>query len=356
MRSAECRERPAGGRAWSQAQPASRTRPSGRCSAGPGSPGRRGRARGPANRYEWPCPGDLLHMDTSEYARFQRPGHRVTGDRRSQDRQHRDGSDIVHAIVDDHSRLAYAEIHDDQRAATVVGFLERALAFYEQHGVKAKRLMTDNAWQYARSRDLRRLLERHRIQHLKTRALPAAHQRQGRALPPDDGPRVGIRARLQLTPRPRRGSATLAQPLQHAATAQLTRRPAPDQPLSQRPWAGHLDGEGGIRTLDGGLYPHNALAGRRLQPLGHFSGPGQDSPGCRLPFSLPGGVAERSNAAVSKTVSGGFVRRGFKSLPLRLTSRNPPFEAGFGVLPALRAFRAGAAPAREASCSSGAPS
>ena len=69
-------------------------------------------------------------MDTSEYARFQRPGHRVTGDRRSQDRQHRDGIDIVHAIVDDHSRLAYAEIHDDQRAATVVGFLERALAFY----------------------------------------------------------------------------------------------------------------------------------------------------------------------------------------------------------------------------------
>jgi transposase len=72
--------------------------------------------RQPANRYEWPCPGDLLHMDTSEYARFQRPGHRLTGDRRSQDRQHRDGIDIVHAIVDDHSRLAYAEIHDDQRA------------------------------------------------------------------------------------------------------------------------------------------------------------------------------------------------------------------------------------------------
>jgi hypothetical protein len=81
----------------------------------------------PANRYEWPCPGDLLHMDTSDYARFQRPGHRVTGDRSSQDRQHRHGVDYVHAIVDDHSRLAYAEIHPDQRAATVGGFLERAL-------------------------------------------------------------------------------------------------------------------------------------------------------------------------------------------------------------------------------------
>jgi transposase InsO family protein len=124
--------------------------------------------REPANRYEWPCPGDLLHMDTSEYVRFQWPGHRVTGDRRSQDRQRRDGVDILHAIVDDHTRLAYAEIHDDQRAATVVAFLQRALAFYAGHGITAKRLMTDNGWQYARSRDLRRLLEQRQIRHLKT--------------------------------------------------------------------------------------------------------------------------------------------------------------------------------------------
>ena len=124
--------------------------------------------REPANSYEWPCPGDLLHMDTSEYVRFQRPGHRVTGDRSSQDRKRRDGVDIVHAIVDDHSRLAYAEIHADQTAATVVGFLERALAFYRGHGIEAGRLMTDNAWQYARSGAVRRLLERERIRHLKT--------------------------------------------------------------------------------------------------------------------------------------------------------------------------------------------
>ena len=126
-------------------------------------------AREPANSYEWPCPGDLLHMDTSEYVRFQRPGHRVTGDRSSQDRQHPDGVDIVHAIIDDHSRLAYAEIHNDQKAATVVGFLERALTFYAAHGISAQRLMTDNAWAYARSRDLRRLLTRRQIRHLTTK-------------------------------------------------------------------------------------------------------------------------------------------------------------------------------------------
>ena len=125
--------------------------------------------REPANRYEWPCPGDLLHMDVSEYARFERPGHRLTGDRSSQDRRRRDGIDYVHAIVDDHSRLAYAEIHPDQRALTVAGFLERALAFYERHGVSAKRLMTDNAWVYVKSRDLRRELDRRQIQHLTTK-------------------------------------------------------------------------------------------------------------------------------------------------------------------------------------------
>jgi transposase InsO family protein len=127
------------------------------------------REREPANRYEWPCPGDLLHMDTSEYVRFQRPGHRVTGDRRSQDRQHRDGIDIVHAIVDDHSRLAYAEIHDNQRATTVVGFLERALAFFASHRVAVRRLMTDNAWIYVKSRAVQQLLAHHQIRHLTTK-------------------------------------------------------------------------------------------------------------------------------------------------------------------------------------------
>ena len=58
----------------------------------------------------------------------------------------------MHAIVDDHSRLAYAEIHDDAKAATVAGFLERALRFYAEHGINRERLMTDNAWAYARSR------------------------------------------------------------------------------------------------------------------------------------------------------------------------------------------------------------
>jgi transposase InsO family protein len=135
---------------------------------------RRQRAlREPANSYEWPCPGDLFHMDSSRYARFLRPGHRVTGDRSQRSRQwarpqSRVGYDYAHAIVDDHSRLAYVELHPDEKAATVTGFVERALGFFAEHAITPRRLMTDNAFAYVHNRSLRELLERHQIRHLKT--------------------------------------------------------------------------------------------------------------------------------------------------------------------------------------------
>ena len=126
--------------------------------------------REPANRYEWPCPGDLLHLDVSRYARFLRPGHRVTGDRSRTAREldQRVGYDFVHAVVDDHSRLAYAEIHADERAATCAAFLERALAFFASHGIRVKRVMTDNAFAYVHGRAFRELLAREGIRHLTT--------------------------------------------------------------------------------------------------------------------------------------------------------------------------------------------
>ena len=130
-------------------------------------------AKEPANSYEWPCPGDLLHMDVSRYARFLRPGHRVTGDR-----SHRQGGwmrpatrvgyDYAHAIVDDHSRLAFVELHDNEKAATVTGFVERARAFFAAHGIVTKRLMTDNGFSSVKNRSLRELLARHGIRHLTT--------------------------------------------------------------------------------------------------------------------------------------------------------------------------------------------
>src|SRR5437660_5031918 len=130
-------------------------------------------AKEPANRYEWPCPGDLLHMDTSRYARFLRPGHRVTGDRSRRGGgwmrpATRVGYDYAHAIVDDHSRFAFVELHQNEKAATVTAFVERALAFFAEHGIVTKRLMTDNGLSYVNNRSLRELLARNEIKHLTT--------------------------------------------------------------------------------------------------------------------------------------------------------------------------------------------
>lgn len=123
-------------------------------------------AREQAVRYEWPCPGDLLHIDTKRYARFFGPGHAAHGDRSRRSRSA--GYEWVHSIVDDHSRLAYCELHSDERAVTVVGFLERALAFFAGLGIRPKRLMSDNAFAYTQSAALAELLRREGIRHLTT--------------------------------------------------------------------------------------------------------------------------------------------------------------------------------------------
>jgi transposase InsO family protein len=118
-------------------------------------------------RYEWPCPGNLLHMDTKKLGKFDQPGHAVTGDRTR--RSPRVGWEFVHSIVDDCSRLAYSEIHDDQQAATVTAFTRRALEFFSEHGIACERVMTDNAWAYIHNRSLRQLLDGYAITHIRTR-------------------------------------------------------------------------------------------------------------------------------------------------------------------------------------------
>jgi len=117
-------------------------------------------ARREVCRYEWPCPGDLLHMDVKRYPRFAREGHAVTGDRSKSYAEKRDalGHDFFHAVVDDHSRLAYGELLDDERAATTTAFFQRALAWFDARGIHTRRVMSDGAWSYTRNRSLAELL------------------------------------------------------------------------------------------------------------------------------------------------------------------------------------------------------
>ena len=84
------------------------------------------------------------------------------------DDETRVGYDFAHAIVDDHSRLAYVELHGDERAQTVTAFVARALDWFAGQGVTARRLMTDNAWSYTHNRSLRELLSERRVKHLRT--------------------------------------------------------------------------------------------------------------------------------------------------------------------------------------------
>ena len=131
-------------------------------------------------RFEWPCPGDLLQMDTKRFARFSSPGHAVTGDRHRSgaDRRERVGHEFVHSIVDDHSRLAFSELHADERAATVTGFVERALEFFAGHGIEPQRLQTDNAFAYVKNRSLTQLLVARGIAH--RRIPPRTPKRNGK--------------------------------------------------------------------------------------------------------------------------------------------------------------------------------
>jgi transposase InsO family protein len=107
-------------------------------------------------------------MDTKRYARFTRPGHAVTGNRTTSGAEMREqvGYEYAHAIIDDHTHLAYSELHRDQRADTVVAFTQRALAWYAGHGITARRVMTDNAWIYTHSLRLKALLAANHLTHL----------------------------------------------------------------------------------------------------------------------------------------------------------------------------------------------
>lgn len=103
----------------------------------------------PVVRYEHAAPGDLVHLDVKKLGRIRGIGHRITGDRR--DRSRGAGWECVHVAVDDHSRLAYAEVLANEESPTTTGFLRRALIYYRREGIRVKRLLTDNAKTYTSS-------------------------------------------------------------------------------------------------------------------------------------------------------------------------------------------------------------
>jgi transposase InsO family protein len=114
-------------------------------------------------RYERERPGELVHMDVKKIGRIPDGGgwraHGREMSRTWDQKKIRIGYDYVHSVVDDHSRLAYSEILDDEKATTCAEFFTRAVAFFAAQGItRIDALMTDNAWGYTRSRTLAQIL------------------------------------------------------------------------------------------------------------------------------------------------------------------------------------------------------
>jgi transposase InsO family protein len=142
----------------------------------------------PAERYERMVPGELIHIDVKKLGRIQGgAGKRITGIKRNYEPRRTDregverrivGWECVHIAIDDATRLAYAEVLPDEKAATAIAFLRRALVFFKRHGMRVQELLTDNGSAY-RSTVHAIACRALGIRHLRTR--PHRPQTNGKA-------------------------------------------------------------------------------------------------------------------------------------------------------------------------------
>jgi transposase InsO family protein len=128
---------------------------------------RRSQPRQTHRRYEWAEAGALLHIDAFELPKFKRPGHWAHGDRSEQHKTRKAGKVKIIGVVDDHTRLAYCEIHASETAETVSSTLKRAAAWFVEQGCSPPHaVMSDNAKCYASSRRFARTLDELGARHI----------------------------------------------------------------------------------------------------------------------------------------------------------------------------------------------
>jgi len=128
---------------------------------------RRSAPRQSTRRYEWTEAGALLHIDAFEVPKFDRPGHWATGERAEQHKTRRAGKTVVVGVIDDHTRLAYCELHGAENAITVSATLRRAAAWMLEQGCgPVEAVMSDNAKCYSTSLAFRDTLEQLGARHI----------------------------------------------------------------------------------------------------------------------------------------------------------------------------------------------
>lgn len=134
-------------------------------------------ARGPVRRYERARPGELLHVDIKRLGRFWTVGKRILGPEVG-NRSRRAGWQYLHVAIDDHSRLAYAELRASESPADCAAFLRRAVGWYGERGITIERVLSDNGNGY-RSRLWRETCAELRLARRYTR--PRRPQTNGKA-------------------------------------------------------------------------------------------------------------------------------------------------------------------------------
>jgi transposase InsO family protein len=122
----------------------------------------------PVRRYEHGRPGEMIHIDIKKLGRFERVGHRITGDRTGQSKSRGIGWEYVHVAIDDHSQLAFSRIMPDEQKQTAVAFLRAAVAYYQSLGITVSRVMTDNGSCY-RARTFAKACRDLGLKHIRTK-------------------------------------------------------------------------------------------------------------------------------------------------------------------------------------------
>jgi transposase InsO family protein len=133
----------------------------------------------PRPRYERASPGEIIHIDIKKLGRFNRTGHRITRDVVGHSSTGRPGWEFVHVAIDDHSRLATAQIFPDEKKESAVAFLQAAVAYYQSLGITVSRVMTDNGSCY-RSKAFLRACAQLNIKPIRTK--PYTPQMSGTAI------------------------------------------------------------------------------------------------------------------------------------------------------------------------------
>jgi hypothetical protein len=178
----------------------------------------------PVIRYERDKPGEMVHIDIKKLGKFNRTGHRITGDRHGQSNARGIGWEFVHVCVDDHSRIAFSQVLASERKECAMAFLKAAVLWYQGLGIKIDRVMLS-------FQGIQQALQSVGHPPYLHKTLHPENQWQSRALHPVIVARMGLCSSLQYFRTTKIRITLLAAPLQLAQAACWYKQKNTNQPI-----------------------------------------------------------------------------------------------------------------------------